>query len=716
MRRLRENSMPEAEISPAGTVTVEGHHVGELQGFRFTADQSADGEDAKAVKTAAQKALAVEFEARAERFSICANHDIALGSDGVLRWIGAPIGTLTSGDDPLRPRVVLLADEQLTGPARDKVMMRAERFVGFQIETFLKPLVDLKSAEQLSGIARGIAFRLVENFGLIERRTIADDVKSLDQEGRAALRRLGVRFGAYHIFLPALLKPAPASLVTLLWALQNDGKDKPGFGDIVHLLASGRTSVVVNQSFEAVFYKLAGFRILGRRAVRVDILERLADLIRPALSWRAGTGARPDGAYDGAAFMVTPPMMSILGANADDMEEILKGLGYRSEAKPAADVKAKLDAMDEAARRAAIEAAAKREAEAVAREEASAAKAAAEAAAATSAEELSAAVATDEAAETATTEDMADAADLSEETEAVAASADASSPLEGEVSPEAAEGVADEALDASSEMHEAEASGADEADEDVLELSALEPAADEPGDAPSSEGTPPDQASPDHPPLEGEGQVAPSLDVTDHPAESSAEAVASAATEGESVAAPETPAEEPKPILLWRPQRAEGRPRHRHGDRNRQHQGAPRGRQGQPAAAQAADGATEQGTADPRNNRRGKPRFDRDRQRSGDPTAGGNNAGNGGERRDGQQQRHGKPGGRHDQGGRAEQGNRHQHGNRPDRGERRDGKPDFRQKGGKPDFQPKPREERPVRFDPDSPFAKLAALRDQLKK
>ena len=28
----------------------------------------------------------------------------------------------------------------------------------------------------------------------------------------------------------------------------------------------------------------------------------------------------------------------------------------------------------------------------------------------------------------------------------------------------------------------------------------------------------------------------------------------------------------------------------------------------------------------------------------------------------------------------------------------------------------KPREDRPVRVDPDSPFAKLAALRDQLKK
>ena len=153
-------------------------------------------------ETAAQKALAAEFETRAERFSACANGDIALGSDGTLRWIGAPIGTLVAGEEALKPRVILLADEQLTGPARDKVAARAERFVNFQIETLLKPLIDLKNADQITGIGRGIAFQLVENFGLINRRDIAEDVKSLDQEGRAALRRLGVRFGAYHIFVP----------------------------------------------------------------------------------------------------------------------------------------------------------------------------------------------------------------------------------------------------------------------------------------------------------------------------------------------------------------------------------------------------------------------------------------------------------------------------------------------------------------------------------
>jgi ATP-dependent RNA helicase SUPV3L1/SUV3 len=49
MRRLRENAMLEAEISVNGDVFVEGHHVGQLAGFRFMADSSAEGPDAKAI-------------------------------------------------------------------------------------------------------------------------------------------------------------------------------------------------------------------------------------------------------------------------------------------------------------------------------------------------------------------------------------------------------------------------------------------------------------------------------------------------------------------------------------------------------------------------------------------------------------------------------------------------------------------------------------------
>jgi len=645
MRRLRENTMLEAEISPAGTVTVEGHHVGELQGFRFTADQSAGGEDAKAVRGAAQKALAAEFEARAERFAIAANGDIALASDGILRWIGAPIGTLAAGEDALRPRVILFADEQLTGPARDKVAARAERYVNFQIDTLLKPLIDLKGAEQLSGIARGIAFRLVEEFGLINRRDIAEDVKSLDQEGRAALRRLGVRFGAYHIFVPALLKPGPASLVTLLWALKNDGKDKPGFGDIVHALAAGRTSVVVNQSFDRAFYKLAGFRMLGRRAVRVDILERLADLIRPALAWRAGTGARPEGAFDGAAFMVTPAMMSILGATADDMEEILKGLGYRGEAKPADEVKAKLAAIDAAAK---VEAQAK----------ADAARAAAEAAQAAAATESEAAAEATTGAE----EETAEAAASVEHSDEDVADADAG---------EAEEPVPVEAEEAAAPAMEVETAEAGEM------------------------------------PTEAAGTDAPSAAAAEEAAEPAAPIEAAA----------EKPADdEQKPIMLWRQARSEHRPKHRHGQQARG------GRGGQRPGAPAAAGQEAPAGARPPRREGGEGGRQDGRERHGRP--GGQRDGRHGGQRDGQpnSRSEGRPSGkpegergdRRDQ--RADHGQRHGGGFKGDqRGG--DGNRGQGSKGGAKPWQQKPeREERPAKFDPDSPFAKLAALRDQLKK
>ena len=348
MKRLRENAMLEAEITVNGDVLVEGHIVGQLQGFRFTADAAGEGEDAKAIRTAAMKSLAVEYDARAYRFAASPNGDIFISQDGYVRWLGAPIAQLVAGEDFLKPRAVLLADEQLSGGSRDMVQTRVDRFVAFQIDQNLKPLADLAEGEGLDGMAKGLAFRLYEAQGVLKRRDVAEDAKALDQEARAAMRKLGIRFGAYHIFLPALLKPAPAQLVTLLWALKNDAKDKPGYGDVVAALAAGRTSIVADPAFEREFYRIGGFRYLGKRAVRIDILERLADFIRPTLAWKPGNGPRPAGGYDGERFMVTPAMLSILGATPGDMEEILKGLGYRADTVPADEADKKVAEIDAA--------------------------------------------------------------------------------------------------------------------------------------------------------------------------------------------------------------------------------------------------------------------------------------------------------------------------------------------------------------------------------
>jgi ATP-dependent RNA helicase SUPV3L1/SUV3 len=335
MRRLREDAAIEPEINKTGEVAVEGHTIGRLDGFVFVADASAGGSEAKALHNAAQKALAGEIGARAARLAEAPDPQFALAADGTIRWTGAAVGKLIAGEEALRPRVGIIADEHLSGAPREAVAARLDQWLKAHIEKLLGPLFALSAAADVSGIARGVAFQLVEALGVLERHRVADEVKGLQQPERATLRKYGVRFGAYHIYLPLLLKPAPRALAAQLWALAHDGPQTKGLDDLLHLAAGGRTSFPVNRDIEPVLYRTAGYRVCGERAVRVDILERLADLIRPALAWREGsTLPKPPGAFPGGGFTVVNSMTSLTGAAGEDFASILRSLGYRMERRP----------------------------------------------------------------------------------------------------------------------------------------------------------------------------------------------------------------------------------------------------------------------------------------------------------------------------------------------------------------------------------------------
>ena len=336
-RRLRENAMLEAEINAAGDVLVEGQHVGSLQGFRFTPDPGAAGEAAKTLNAAAQKALAGEFEARATRVFDAVDDAFTLGNDGLIRWLGEPVAKIAVGAGVLTPTTRVLADEQLTGPALEKVKQRLDLWLAQHVKKLLGPLEQLEKGEGLEGVTRGVAFQLAEELGVLDRARVAKDVKSFSQDDRAALRKLGVRFGAYHIYLPALLKPAPRALSALLWALHHGGLENvKGLEEVPHLAASGRTSFTADASIPRGFYRAAGFRVCGERVVRVDILERLADLIRPAIAYRPGltAGEPPSGAADSDGFVVTVAMTSLTGCSGEAFSSILKSLGYASTQRP----------------------------------------------------------------------------------------------------------------------------------------------------------------------------------------------------------------------------------------------------------------------------------------------------------------------------------------------------------------------------------------------
>jgi len=332
MRRLRENASLTTEIGKTGEVIVEGHAIGRLDGFTFAPDAADAGSDAKALQAAAQQVLAREIDARAEKLSAAADEQFVLTSDGTLRWTGDAVAKMIAADDALHPRLRIIADERLTGAAREKVQARLDLWLKTHVEKLLAPLFELSGAEDITGIARGIAFQLVEALGVVERSRIAAEMKDLDQPSRAILRKYGVRFGAYHIYVPALLKPAARALAALLWALKQDNVDLSALAGAQQLAGSGRTSFPLDKQLPRDAFRVLGYRQCGERAVRVDILERLADLIRPALAWRqTSPGEKPPGAFDGRSFVVTQAMTSLTGSAGEDFASILRALGYRME-------------------------------------------------------------------------------------------------------------------------------------------------------------------------------------------------------------------------------------------------------------------------------------------------------------------------------------------------------------------------------------------------
>src|SRR5262249_57460855 len=124
--------------------------IGRLDGFRFAPDTTSGGTDAKALSAAAQKALSGEIEARAHKLAHAPDSQFVLTSDATIRWIGEPVAKVLAGDTVLRPRVRILADEQLTGAALEAAQIRLDLWTRTHVERPLAPLFVLPATQQLT--------------------------------------------------------------------------------------------------------------------------------------------------------------------------------------------------------------------------------------------------------------------------------------------------------------------------------------------------------------------------------------------------------------------------------------------------------------------------------------------------------------------------------------------------------------------------------------
>jgi ATP-dependent RNA helicase SUPV3L1/SUV3 len=274
--------------------------------------------------------LAKEFAARATRLAEAVDDALALANDGTIRWLGDPIAKLVAGEEALKPRAVVLADDALSAEGREAVQQRVALWLVAHVRKALGPLLLLAEPESVPEGVRDLALKLSQSLGVLEREGVKAQVKALDQSARGALRKMGVRFGALYIYVPALLKPASRTLCTQLWALLRADADKEAIAErLLHFASTGRTSFAVEPPASKEVYRVAGFRLCGDRAVRVDIVERLTDLIRAALPRQAQSGARAKD-EGGEGFVVTNQMTSLTGCSSEHFASILRSLGFAS--------------------------------------------------------------------------------------------------------------------------------------------------------------------------------------------------------------------------------------------------------------------------------------------------------------------------------------------------------------------------------------------------
>ena len=311
MRRLKQKESLVAEVDTKGEVTIEGEFVGKLNGFRFQMDKDATAEEGKTLRAASIQALQPEFNLRADRMYNAPDTEFEFTEQGGLMWGEYGVGKLIKGDDILSPRIDIFVDGEAGNEVLTKVQKRLRHFMDRKINSAFEPLLAMRDDELVNGMARGLAFRLVESLGVIPRSVVAKDVKELDQDGRGLLRKHGVRFGQYTLFQQLMLKPAPTRLRLVLWSLFE------GLDEFPEAPPPGLVTIPETKGSPKGYYPRAGYRLAGDRAIRIDMLERLADL------------TRTQNVKDG--FEANSDMLSISGTTLDQFSNMMEGLGFSVE-------------------------------------------------------------------------------------------------------------------------------------------------------------------------------------------------------------------------------------------------------------------------------------------------------------------------------------------------------------------------------------------------
>jgi len=313
VKGLKQDIVLETKIIDEEKVMINHQYIGSLKGLKLELDLKVDALDAdiKSLKKAARQNVSPEIIKRINQ--IIETGLIELKNDYKIYWNKYPIAKLTPGSDYLNPQIYLIVDEMIENDEKLKLNSYLQKWINEKIETELKSLIDLKNIKETNSELRALAYHLYENNGVIKREKVLEFLKKLNQDERKKLRRIGVKFGRYHIFLFKLFKPSSVSLRTLLWKNYNEKNSNlspPTFG--LNFLEEKK---IIDQNFML----LCGFEKFDNFYVRIDILERLFIMI---------LNSKKDDRTN--EIKLIPEMLNLLGCNKENFIKLIQKMNYKT--------------------------------------------------------------------------------------------------------------------------------------------------------------------------------------------------------------------------------------------------------------------------------------------------------------------------------------------------------------------------------------------------
>jgi len=305
------------DVDGAGNVSIDGHKIGLLRGFRFIVDPTARASDRRLLLAAAERRLGAHLNEMAQALLAVDDKAFSLasppGGDAQIIWNGHPVATLGGGQRLLAPELALDAGLGALAPEiQQGVRDRLGVWIKAQFEKHLPALLKMEAGAvdpALPPTVRAVLAQLTDAGGIMERTALDQALAQVAKEDRAHLRKAGVVIGVLDLYHPGLMKPGAAQWRMALLAL------KAGT-PLVALPAAGAVLLPVGEDLDESGAVIAGFRKLGEAMLRLDMAERLARGAHEAIA-----AGKPYGADD-------PTIVSIGLAEASFLE-LMRQAGFR---------------------------------------------------------------------------------------------------------------------------------------------------------------------------------------------------------------------------------------------------------------------------------------------------------------------------------------------------------------------------------------------------